>query len=55
MLLIEQLNTQKPISAIYFDGNKKTFFVKRFLVDNKTIKFNSSDVYWRFKFNPERG
>ena len=40
MLLIEKLNTKKPISAIYFDGNKKTYFVKRFIVDNKTIKFN---------------
>ena len=40
MLLIEKLNTKKPISAIYFDGNKKTYFVKRFLVDNKTVKFN---------------
>lgn len=40
MLLIEKLNVNKPISAIYFDGNKKTYFVKRFLVDNKTAKFN---------------
>jgi topoisomerase-4 subunit A len=40
MLIIEQLNARKPISAIYFDGYKKTYFVKRFLVDNKTVKFS---------------
>jgi len=40
MLLIEQLNTKKPISAIYFDGHKQAYFVKRFLVANNTTKFN---------------
>ena len=40
ILLIEKLNTKKPISAIYFDGKKKAYYVKRFLVSNKSIKFN---------------
>ena len=29
MIVLEKLNTQKPISVIYFDGNKKSYFVKK--------------------------
>ena len=36
LLVIEKLDTEKPISIIYYDGNKKTFFVKRFLVPLNT-------------------
>jgi len=32
ILIIEKYNPIKPVSAIYFDGNKEDFFVKRFLV-----------------------
>ena len=32
MIIIEKHNPKKPISAIYFDGNKENFFVKRFLI-----------------------
>jgi len=39
MILIEQNNPKKPITAIYFDGNKKAYYVKRFLVDNTSSKF----------------
>ena len=40
MILIEQNNPKKPITAIYFDGNKETYYVKRFLVENTTSKFS---------------
>jgi len=33
MLSIEKLNPEKPISAIYYDGDKKQFNAKRFLVE----------------------
>ncbi|MDQ3048572.1 MAG: DNA gyrase/topoisomerase IV subunit A, partial [Bacteroidota bacterium] len=33
MTLIEKFNPNKPITAIYLDGESKTFFVKRFLVE----------------------
>ena len=36
LLVIEKLDVQKPISIIYYDGNKKSFFVKRFLVPSNT-------------------
>jgi topoisomerase IV subunit A len=40
--LIEKFDPVKVISAIYFDGASKTFFVKRFLIETTTInkKFN---------------
>jgi topoisomerase IV subunit A len=40
MILIEQNNPKKPITAIYFDGNKKAYYVKRFLVENSMSKFS---------------
>ena len=40
MIHIEKNNSKKPISAIYFDGNKKNYYVKRFLVDNNLSRFN---------------
>jgi len=33
MIIIEKFNPKKPVSAIYFDNKKQTYFVKRFLVD----------------------
>lgn len=40
--LIQKFDPQKVLSAIYFDGATKTFFVKRFLVETTTInkRFN---------------
>ena len=38
IIILEKLNTKKPISIIYFDGEKKLFFVKRFLIDSKLKK-----------------
>lgn len=42
VLLIEKFDAQKVISAIYYDGISKTYFVKRFLIETSTInkKFN---------------
>ena len=34
MVLIEKFNSQKAVSAIYLDGESKTYFVKRFMIDN---------------------
>ncbi|MFN3996329.1 DNA gyrase/topoisomerase IV subunit A [Algoriphagus sp.] len=42
VILIEKFDIKKVISAIYFDGGTKTFFVKRFLIETTTInkRFN---------------
>ena len=42
MVLIEKFDPQKVISAIYYDGGTKTFFVKRFTIETTTInkRFN---------------
>jgi len=42
VILIEKFDIKKIISAIYFDGGIKTFFVKRFLIETTTInkRFN---------------
>lgn len=33
MIVIEKWNPKKPVSAIYFDGDKKQYNVKRFLIE----------------------
>lgn len=40
MIHIEQNNPNKPISVVYFDGHKKAYYVKRFLVDNSMSRFS---------------
>ena len=35
MIVMEKWNPKKPISTIYFDGEKERYFVKRFLVENE--------------------
>jgi topoisomerase-4 subunit A len=35
MIVLEKWNPTKPISAIYYDGEKERYFVKRFLVENE--------------------
>ncbi|MFK2820236.1 DNA gyrase/topoisomerase IV subunit A [Flavobacteriaceae sp. LMIT009] len=35
MIVMEKWIPKKPISAIYFDGEKERYYVKRFLVDNE--------------------
>ncbi|MCK5400588.1 MAG: DNA gyrase/topoisomerase IV subunit A [Flavobacteriaceae bacterium] len=35
MITLEKWIPKKPISAIYFDGDKERYYVKRFLIDNE--------------------
>ena len=43
MVVLEKWNPKKPISAVYFDGEKEEYFVKRFLVEptDKKVMFIS--------------
>lgn len=34
MIVLEKWQPQKPISCIYYDGEKEKYYVKRFLIDN---------------------
>ncbi len=34
MIVLEKWNPKKPLSAIYFDGEKERYYVKRFLIEN---------------------
>ena len=34
MIVLEKWIPEKPISAIYFDGDKEKYYVKRFMIDN---------------------
>ncbi|SEB44967.1 topoisomerase-4 subunit A [Tenacibaculum sp. MAR_2009_124] len=34
MIVLEKWKPQKPVSAIYFDGNKEKYYVKRFLIES---------------------
>jgi topoisomerase-4 subunit A len=38
LIVIEKWLPKKPVSAIYFDGDKKQYFVKRFLVEDTDKK-----------------
>ena len=38
MIIIEKLNSKKPISIVYFDGHKKCYFAKRFIVEKNLSK-----------------
>lgn len=35
MVVLEKWHPKKPVSAIYFDGEKERYFVKRFLIENE--------------------
>jgi len=41
MIVLEKWLPKKPISAIYYDGEKDRFFVKRFLIENE----NKEEVF----------
>jgi topoisomerase IV subunit A len=34
MIVLEKWNPEKPISALYFDGDKEKYYIKRFMIDN---------------------
>ena len=36
MIVLEKWIPKKPISAIYFDGEKERYYVKRFLIENES-------------------
>ena len=38
MILIEKWNSNRPVTAIHYDGSKKHFFAKRFLVEGVSRK-----------------
>ncbi|MCX7549718.1 DNA gyrase/topoisomerase IV subunit A [Xanthomarina sp. F2636L] len=40
MIVMEKWIPKKPISAIYFDGEKERYYVKRFLVENESREEN---------------
>ncbi|WP_439490760.1 DNA gyrase/topoisomerase IV subunit A [Algoriphagus sp.] len=40
VLLIEKFNPDKVLSAIYFDGASKTYYIKRFQVETTTLNKN---------------
>ena len=35
MIVLQKWHRKKPISAIYFDGEKERYYVKRFLIENE--------------------
>jgi len=35
MIVLEKWNPKKPVSCIYYDGDKDRYFVKRFLIENE--------------------
>ncbi len=41
MIVLEKWNPLKPISAVYFDGEKERYYVKRFLIENE----NKEEVF----------
>jgi topoisomerase-4 subunit A len=41
MIILEKWSPKKPISVVYFDGEKEKYFVKRFLIDNE----NKEDTF----------
>lgn len=41
MIVLEKWIPSKPISAIYYDGDKQRYFIKRFLVENE----NKEDIF----------
>ena len=40
ILVVEKFITNKPISVVYYDGFKKSYFIKRFKINDKITKFN---------------
>ncbi|NNK83698.1 MAG: DNA gyrase/topoisomerase IV subunit A [Flavobacteriaceae bacterium] len=41
MIVMEKWTPKKPISAVYYDGEKERYYVKRFLIENE----NREDVF----------
>jgi topoisomerase-4 subunit A len=46
MILIEKFNPEKPLAVVYLDGEKKEYYVKRFLIevtDKKTLFISEAE------------
>ncbi len=41
MIVLEKWMPEKPISAVYFDGDKEKYYIKRFMIDNP----NKSELF----------
>jgi len=41
MIVLEKWVPEKPISAIYYDGEKERYYIKRFMIDNP----NKEDIF----------
>lgn len=35
--IVEKFNPQKPVAVVYYDGEKENYFVKRFLIETKSV------------------
>jgi len=33
LIMIEKLNMKRPVTIVYYDGDKEAYFVKRFMLD----------------------
>ena len=60
MIVMEKWIPKKPISAIYFDGEKERYYVKRFVVENegqgrklyfRSPKFTIGNCFYRLETN----
>ena len=40
MIVLEKYNKEKPISAVYYDGHRESYFVKRFLIEDMVGKYS---------------
>ncbi|WP_310991825.1 DNA gyrase/topoisomerase IV subunit A [Aequorivita marina] len=58
MIVLEKWNPNKPLSAIYWEGEKELFYVKRFLIENpdkeETIITDHPDSYLEKIFTDHR-
>lgn len=52
MISVEKWNPKRPVSVVYYDGGKETWYVKRFLPEasTKPVAFISEDEHSRLAF-----
>ena len=56
-LVMERWVEKRPITAVYFDGNKERYFIKRFLIENVNkednfLKENSKLIFVSYEWRP---
>ena len=42
--VIEKFDPGKPLSVIHYDGNNKSYYVKRFLIETKTTNIKNTFI-----------